>query len=116
MPTVSLTCGSMEMATTLYMRGWIGYFGFCETPSELTLSGLVDQKAGTKRLLAAVEIQPQVVRGTGETRCEPWGGEEHGWRYARAMAPEHSQGHVDCTVKAELASLGLPSLAARSKS
>ena len=48
-----------------YVRGWRGYFGFCETPSVLRQLGFVDQEACAMRLLETVEDWPQAVRGTG---------------------------------------------------
>jgi len=54
-----------------YIRGWRGYFGFCETPSVLAAVGFVDPEAGTLRLLATVEDQPQAVCGTGWAGREP---------------------------------------------
>src|ERR1039457_7457672 len=51
------------------------------------------------RLLAAVENQPQAIRGTGETRREAGNGKEHGWQQPRAMASEPESSHVDSTAK-----------------
>ena len=49
-----------------YMRGWRGYFGFCETPTVLIASGRVDPEAAARRLLATVENRSQASScGTG---------------------------------------------------
>ena len=50
--------GSMVEQVTVYLRGWIGYFGFCQTPSVLR-----DVDSWIRRRLRAV-VWKQWKRGT----------------------------------------------------
>ena len=56
-------------AVPLY-EGMDRLFRLLRNPVGTQKPGLVDQEAAPMRLLAAVEDQPQAVRGTGETRRE----------------------------------------------
>ena len=49
-----------------YMRGWLGYFGFCKPPSVFDQIELVGPEAYSMRLLAAVEDRPQPLSGAGQ--------------------------------------------------
>ena len=97
-----------ELAT--YMRGWRGYFGFCETPQALLvlmrwvrvrLRPALCRQWKTSRCrraaLIALGVSPPLAEGTA--------GSVHGpWRLARSKA--HSRGLNN----AHFRSLGLPAL------
>jgi hypothetical protein len=68
----------MAEELTRYLRGWIGYFGKCETPS--VLEGL--ERWFRRRLpvcdLEAVETGFHEIRRTAQTGCESRSGRENG--------------------------------------
>ena len=106
---------SVSMETTMaqlvpYMRGWRGYFGFCETPEvlvyltrwiRLRLRAALWRQWKTRRrrraALLALGIRPQLARKTAGSRCGPW---------YLAKAKALSVGLSNAYFK----SLGLPSL------
>jgi RNA-directed DNA polymerase len=94
-----------------YLRGWGGYFGFCETPWVLAnLDSWVRRRArrafwwqwktSRQRLakLLQLGVRPQLAERTVGSRCGPW-------RVSRSPALQQALSN------AYLGSLGLPSLA-----
>ena len=69
-----------------YLRGWIGYFGKCETPS--VLEGLEQwiQAQATVCDLEAVEAGLGTVRRTAETGCGQRSGRANGGQRSRSVA------------------------------
>jgi RNA-directed DNA polymerase len=107
---------SLERMVTdlaLYLRGWRGYFGFCETPSVLR-----DLDSWIRRRLRCVVWQQWKrgrtrfaelrKRGVGKDLAAMHAGSPHGaWRLSRSPALSYALPNVF------LDSLGLPSLARR---
>ena len=100
---------------TLYLRGWIGYFGFCETPSELRdldswirrrLRCAFWQQWKTSRKRYAELVKRGVNPGTAKNMA---GSNQGPWHLSLSQAMSIA------LPNAELASLGLPSLAALSR-
>jgi RNA-directed DNA polymerase len=100
---------------TLYLRGWIGYFGFCETPSELR-----DLDSWIRRRLRCAFWQQWktsrkryaelVKRGVRPEMAKSMAGSNQGsWHLSLSQAMSIA------LPNAELASLGLYSLAAGQK-
>jgi RNA-directed DNA polymerase len=100
---------------TLYLRGWIGYFGFCETPSELRdLDSWIRRrlrcafwqqwKTSRKRCAELVKrgVRPEMAKSMAGSNQGPW-------------HLSLSQAMSIALPNAELASLGLFSLAAGQK-
>jgi len=98
-----------------YMSGWIGYFGFCETTSELR-----DLNSWTRRRLRAViwkqwkhgrrRYEALRARGVGRNLTAQTAGSPHGpWRISRSPALSYA------FPNAHFASLGLPTLTARQR-
>ena len=102
--------GEVIERLALYLRGWRGYFGFCETPSVLRdldswighrLRSLVwkQWKRGRRRFAELVR------RGVGRALAAQTAGSPHGpWRLARSPAL-----HIALPT-AHFAALGLPRL------
>jgi RNA-directed DNA polymerase len=93
-----------------YVRGWRGYFGFCETPSVLQgLDSWVRRrvrcafwqqwKTGRKRFAELVQrgVRRRLAADTAGARCGPW-------RVSQSPALDQALSNV------YLASIGLPSL------
>src|ERR1039457_6269903 len=100
---------------TPYLRGWVGYFGFCEIPSELrNLDSWIRRrircafwqqwKSSRKRSAALVKrgVRPEMAKSVGGSNQGPW-------------HLSLSQAMSIALPNAELASLGLYSLAAGQK-
>ena len=109
---VSLT--QMVEELSRYLTGWLGYFGFCQTPSVLKnleswtrrrLRSFIwkQWKRGRRRYAALRE------RGVGRDLAAQTAGSPHGpWRISRSPALSYAFPNV------YFASLGLPNLTVRS--
>jgi RNA-directed DNA polymerase len=96
---------------SLYLIGWLGYFGFCETPTVLR-----ELEQWTRRRLRAIawkhwrrgrtRFTELVHRGVGAHLAAPTAGSPHGpWRISNSPALAIAMPN------ASFAALGLPSLA-----
>jgi RNA-directed DNA polymerase len=66
-PGISLTQMVKEIAT--YLRGWLGYFGDCQTPSVLqSLESWLRRRL--RRGVEAMEARTDAVSRTSQTGCE----------------------------------------------
>ena len=96
---------------TVYLRGWLGYFGFCETPSTLR-----ELEQWTRRRLRAIawkhwrlgrtRFVALIAHGVGADLAAQTAGSPHGpWRISNSPAL------TIALPNASFAALGLPSLA-----
>jgi RNA-directed DNA polymerase len=96
---VSIKTTMEELAT--YMRGWRGYFGFCQTPEVLI---------ALTRWVRSMENTTASPRGS----CRKWGFgmgcKEHGRERPRSLVSRPKPGPLHWALKCLLKSLGLPSL------
>ena len=76
----------MAEELTRYLRGWIGYFGKCETPSVLARSGAVVPAQATVCDLEAVEAGYDAVRRTAQTGRGQGPGRANGGQRSRSVA------------------------------
>ena len=109
--TRGVSVGRMVTDLALYLRGWRGYFGYCETPSVLR-----DLDSWIRRRLRCVvwkqwkrgrtRFAELRRRGIGREQAARHAGSPHGpWRLSRSPALSHALPNV------YLRSLGLPTLA-----
>jgi RNA-directed DNA polymerase len=106
---VSLAEMTKELGT--YLRGWLGYFGFCQTPS--VLAGLDSWLRRRLRCFAWKQWKRGRVRygelrkrGVGKSLAAKTAGSAHGpWHLSKSPALSYA------LPNAYLTSLGLPSLA-----
>jgi RNA-directed DNA polymerase len=82
---------TMEELTT-YMRGWRGYFGFCQTPKEPPMENTTASQGGTGRAGSLAGVAQMAGSGRGP------------WHLARSKALSVGLS------SAYFRSLGLPSL------
>jgi Reverse transcriptase (RNA-dependent DNA polymerase)/Group II intron, maturase-specific domain len=72
---VSIETTMKELAS--YMRGWVGYFGFCETPESAHRPHSLGPAATPGRSVAAVEDTTSSPRGADRTGGERAAGEQY---------------------------------------
>jgi len=96
-----------------YLRGWIGYFGKCQTPSVLkSLEAWVRRRLRSviwkQRNRGKVRFAELIKRGVGKDLAAQTAGSAHGpWRLANSPAL------AIALPNAHFASLGLPQLTVR---
>lgn len=112
--TQGVSLEQMMKELNCYLTGWLGYFGFCQTPSVLrNLESWIRRrlrcfmwkqwKRGRRRYAALRE------RGVGRNLAAQTAGSPHGpWRISRSPALSYALPNAD------LALLGLPKLTVRS--
>ena len=61
-PTKGLSIEQVFEKLNPLLRGWLNYFGNCDTPSRLTKTWGMGQTQGEDDTMAAVETQPEKVR------------------------------------------------------
>ena len=91
--TRGISLPKMVAETATYLRGWLGYFGECQTPSVLKSLG-----SWLRRRLRSVvwkQWKKDAIQRTPQTGCEPRLGGANRWQCARPVAnreiasPEH---------------------------